>query len=166
MTEGVDQNWSVQDPEVERRLDFVAQFMGLLGDKLYLLPDEDKRQLLEKLETLFRGRQGQGTEAIDDTAILALFQEQRRHAFVEQVRRVLVPYFKGMSPRQMDLLDAGVSELYRQNRLVSDDELLGQLELVTRFVSPLGQEQIQKVYWDLRLEGAEAEGSKRKESGG
>ncbi len=149
MTEGVDQNWSAQDPEVEKKLDFVAQFMDLLKDKFHLLPDEDKRQFLEKLETLFRGRQGQGTETIDDEAILTLFQEQRRHAFVDQVRRVLGPSFKVMSQRQMDLLDASVSGLFRQNRLVSDEELLGELELVTDFISPLAQETLQKAHLDL-----------------
>ncbi len=149
MTEGVDQNRSAQDPEVERKLDFVVQFMDVLKGKLHLLPDEDKRELLEKLETLFRGCQGLDTEAIDDEAILTLFQEQRRHAFVEQLRRVLGPSFKVMSQRQMDLLDASVSGLFRQNRLVSDEELLGELELVIDFISPLAQETLQKAHWDL-----------------
>ncbi len=157
MTKGVDKNWLVQDPEVERRLDFVAQFMGLLGDKLYLLPDEDKRELLEKLETLFFGCQRRGTGDIDNEAILAVFEEQRRQAFVEQVRRVLGPILKDLSDRQKDLLEAGVSELFRRNRLVSDEELLGALELVTEFVSPLGQERLQKAYRDFRLQSAEAE---------
>ena len=157
MTYEVKQDLSEQDAEVERKLDFVVQFLNILQDKLHLLSDVDKRELLEKLEALFLGSQGRGTGPIDNEAILALFHEQRRQAFVEQVRRVLGPSFKEMSQRQLDLLDAGVSELYRLNRSVSNEELLGQLELVTQFVSPQGQELLQKAYWDLRLQKAEAD---------
>ena len=82
-------------------------------------------------------------------------EQQRRQAFVEQVRRVIGPSLKDLSQRQKDLLDAGVSDLYRLNRPVSDEELLGELELITDFVSPRGQEEVQKAYWDLRLNSSE-----------
>lgn len=78
-------------------------------------------------------------------------EQQRRQAFVDQVRRVIGPNLNQLSQRQKDLLDAAVSDLFRQNRMVTDEELEGQLELITQFVSPLGQEVIQKAYWDLRL---------------
>lgn len=86
-------------------------------------------------------------------------EQQRRQAFVEQVRRVLGPSLKDLSQRQEDLLDAGVSDLFRRNRPVSDEELLGQLELVTQFVSPLGQENLQRAYWDFRRANSRTEES-------
>jgi len=86
-------------------------------------------------------------------------EQQRRQAFVEQVRQVIGPRLKELSQRQEDLLDAAVSDLFRENRPVSDEEILGQLELVTDFVSPLGQEKLQKAYWDLRLNNSETEAS-------
>ena len=92
-------------------------------------------------------------------------EQQRRQAFVEQVRRVIGPRLKELSQRQEDLLDAAVSDLFRENRPVSDEELLGQLELVTEFVSPQGQEKLQKAYWDLRLSNSETEGSPTSKSG-
>ena len=91
-------------------------------------------------------------------------EQQRRQAFVEQVRRVIGPSLKDLSQRQKDLLDAGVSDLYRLNRQVSDEELLGELELVTDFVSPQGQERLQKAYWDLRLNNLETEASQKTRS--
>jgi hypothetical protein len=91
-------------------------------------------------------------------------EQQRRQAFVEQVRRVIGPSLKDLSQRQKDLLDAGVSDLYRLNRQVSDEELLGELELVTDFVSPQGQERLQKAYWDLRLNNSETEASQKTRS--
>ena len=91
-------------------------------------------------------------------------EQPRRQAFVEQVRRVIGPHLKGLSQRQKDLLDAAVSDLYRLKRPVSDEELLGELELVTDFVSPRGQESLQKAYWDLRLNNSETEASQRQTS--
>jgi hypothetical protein len=52
-----------------------------------------------------------------------------------------------------------VSDLFRQNRPVSDEELLGELELVTQFVSPLGQENLQRAYWDFRRANSRTEES-------
>ena len=77
-------------------------------------------------------------------------EQQRRQAFVEQVRRAIGPSLKDLSQRQKDLLDASVSKLFRQNRPVTDDEIKGRLELITEFVSPLGQENLRRVYWDFR----------------
>ena len=91
-------------------------------------------------------------------------EQQRRQAFVGQVRQVIGPRLKELSQRQEDLLDAAVSDLFRENRPVSDEEILGQLELVTDFVSPLGQEKLQKAYWDLRLNNSETEGSQTTKS--
>lgn len=91
-------------------------------------------------------------------------EQQRRQAFVAQVRQVIGPRLKDLSQRQKDLLDAGVSDLFRQNRRVTDEELLGELELVTDFVSPQGQEKLQKAYWDLRLSNSETEASQRTKS--
>ena len=91
-------------------------------------------------------------------------EQQRRQAFVEQVRRVIGPNLKDLSQRQKDLLDAGVSDLYRLNRQVSDEELLGELELVTDFVSPQGQEKLQKAYWDLRLNNSKTVASPQSRS--
>jgi len=151
VTGEVNHDSSAQDLEVEMKLDFVVQFMAILSEKFHLLPDEDKRELLQKLETMFLESQNRGTGLIDDEAILALFQAQRRQAFVEQVRRAIGPSLKDLSQRQEDLLDASLTRLFREDRPVSDEELEGQLELITQFVSPLGQEKIQKAYWDLRL---------------
>lgn len=78
-------------------------------------------------------------------------EQQRRQDFVAQVRRAIGSSLKDLSQRQKDLLDGAVSDLYRQNRPVSDEEIQGELELITDFVSPLGQERLQKAYWDLRL---------------
>ena len=86
-------------------------------------------------------------------------EQPRRQEFVEQVRRVIGPQLKDLSQRQKDLLDAGLTDLFRKNRPVTDDELLGELELITDFVSPLGQERLQKAYWDLRLESSRTEAS-------
>jgi hypothetical protein len=47
---------------------------------------------------------------------------------------------------------------------VADEELLGELELVTDFVSPQGQEKLQKAYWDLRLSNSETEASQKTKS--
>ncbi len=91
-------------------------------------------------------------------------EQQRRQAFVEQVRRAIGPSLKDLSQRQKDLLDAAVSDLYRQNRPVTDEELLGQLELVTDFVSPRGQEKLQQAYWDLRLNNSKTEASQKTKS--
>jgi len=42
---------------------------------------------------------------------------------------------------------------------VTDDEILGSLEMITELVSPIGQERLQKAYWDLRLESSRTEAS-------
>ena len=86
-------------------------------------------------------------------------EQPRRQEFVEQVRRAIGPRLKDLSQRQKDLLDAALSDLFRENRSVTDDEIEGQLELITDFVSPLGQERLQKAYWDLRLESSRTEAS-------
>jgi hypothetical protein len=86
-------------------------------------------------------------------------EQPRRQEFVEQVRRAIGPNLKDLSQRQEDLLDAALSDLFRKNRPVTDDEIKGQLELITDFVSPLGQERLQKAYWDLRLESSRTEAS-------
>ena len=91
-------------------------------------------------------------------------EQQRRQAFVEQVRRVIVPHLKDLSKRQKDLLDAGVSDLYRENRPISDEELLGELELVVDLISPRAQEEVQKAYWDLRLNNSETKASQKTKS--
>ncbi len=91
-------------------------------------------------------------------------EQQRRQDFVAQVRQAIGPKLKGLSQRQEDLLDGAVSDLYRQNRAVSDEEIQGELELITDFVSPLGQEKLQKAYWDLRLNNSETEASQKQQS--
>ena len=91
-------------------------------------------------------------------------EQQRRQAFVEQVRRVIGPHLKDLSKRQKDLLDAGVSDLYRENRPISDDELLGELELVVDLISPRAQEEVQKAYWDLLLNNSETKASQKTKS--
>lgn len=78
-------------------------------------------------------------------------EEQRLQAFAGQVRQAIGPKLKELSQRQKDLLDASLTKLFNLNRPVSDAEIQGRLELVTDFVSPLGQERLQKAYWDLRL---------------
>ena len=91
-------------------------------------------------------------------------EQQRRQDFVAQVQRAIGSSLKELSQRQEDLLDGAVSELYRANRPVSDEEIQGELELITDFVSPLGQEKLQKAYWDLRLNNSETEASQKKQS--
>tara|TARA_R110000744_G_scaffold68266_5_gene138924 strand:- start:551 stop:841 length:291 start_codon:yes stop_codon:yes gene_type:complete len=91
-------------------------------------------------------------------------EQQPRQAFVAQVRQAIGPKLKDLSPRQKDLLDASLTKLYRKGRQVSDQEIQGKLELVTDFVSPTGQEQVQKAYWDLRLNNSETGASQKAKS--
>ena len=91
-------------------------------------------------------------------------EQQPRQAFVAQVRQAIGPKLKDLSPRQKDLLDASLTKLYRKGRPVSDEEIQGKLELVTEFVSPAGQEKVQKAYWDLRLNSSETEASQKEQS--
>lgn len=86
-------------------------------------------------------------------------EQPRRQEFVAQVRRVIGPQLKDLSQRQKDLLDASLTRLYRKERPVTDDEILGSLEMITEHVSPIGQERLQKAYWDLRLESSRTEAS-------
>jgi len=90
--------------------------------------------------------------------------EQQLQGFVAQVRQAIGPKLKGLSPRQKDLLDASLTKLRRKGRPISDEEIQGELELITDFVSPLGQEKLQKAYWDLRLNNSETEASQKKQS--
>ncbi len=62
-------------------------------------------------------------------------EQQRRQDFVAQVRRAIGSSLKDLSQRQKDLLDGAVSDLYRQNRPISDEEIQGELEVITDFVS-------------------------------
>ena len=91
-------------------------------------------------------------------------EQQPRQAFVAQVRQAIGPKLKDLSPRQKDLLDASLTKLYRKGRPVSDEEIQGKLELVTEFVSPAGQEKVQKAYWDLRLNNSETGASQKAKS--
>ena len=91
-------------------------------------------------------------------------EQQRRQAFVAQVRQAIGPELKDLSPRQKDLLDSSLTKLYRKERLISDEEIKGRLELVKDFVSPAGHEKVQKAYWDLRLSNSETEASQRARS--
>ena len=91
-------------------------------------------------------------------------EQQPRQEFVAQVRRAIGSKLKGLSQRQKDLLDASLTKLYREGRPVSDAEIQGRLELVTDFVSPAGQEQVQKAYWDLRLNNSETKASQKTKS--
>ena len=91
-------------------------------------------------------------------------EQQRRQAFVEQVRQVIVPKVKDFSQRQKDLLDASLTRLYQENRPVSDAELEGAVELIQDFVSPAAHEKVQKAYWDLRLNNSETKASQRTKS--
>ena len=86
-------------------------------------------------------------------------EQPRRLEFVEQVRRVIGPNLSDLSQRQKDLLDAALSDLFREERPISDEEMLGELELITEFVSPKKHEAVQKAYWDLRLNSSETEAS-------
>ncbi len=140
-----------QDADTQRKLNFVAQFVGLLSKKLELLPRDHQRALINNLETLFLDAQENGDTNISDADIMGLFEDHRREAFVEQVRRAIGSKLKELSQRQKDLLDASLTKLYRENRPVSDAEIRGRLELITDFVSPAAHEKVQKVYWDLRL---------------
>lgn len=91
-------------------------------------------------------------------------EEQRLQEFAEQVRRAIGPKLEELSPRQEDLLDASLTKLFNLNRPVTDAELQGRLDLVTNFVSPAGQEEVQKVYWDLRLNNSETKASQKTKS--
>ena len=91
-------------------------------------------------------------------------EEQRLQEFPEQVRRAIGPKLEELSPRQEDLLDASLTKLFNLNRPVTDAELQGRLDLVTNFVSPAGQEEVQKVYWDLRLNNSETKASQKTKS--
>lgn len=91
-------------------------------------------------------------------------EEQRSQEFVAQVRRAIGSKLEDLSPRQEDLLDASLTKLFNLNRPVSDAEIQGRLELVTDFVSPAGQEQVQKAYWDLRLNNSETKASQKTKS--
>ena len=53
-----------------------------------------------------------------------------RQAFAEQVRKVLGPKLGSLSEKQKDLLDQGLVDLYEQGKPVTDQQLLGELELV------------------------------------
>jgi len=77
-------------------------------------------------------------------------EEQQLQEFAGQVRQAIGPKLKELSQRQKDLLDASLTKLFNLDRPVTDAEIRGRLELVTDFVSPAGQEEVQKVYWDLR----------------
>ena len=57
-------------------------------------------------------------------------EQTRRQAFVKQVRKVLGPKLGDLSQKQKDLLDRGLTEIFAENRPVTDAELAGQLELV------------------------------------
>lgn len=91
-------------------------------------------------------------------------EEQRLQEFVEQVRRAIGPKLEELSQRQADLLDASLTKLFNLNRPVTDAELRGRLDLVTNFVSPAGHEEVQKVYWDLRLNNSETKASQKTKS--
>nr|WP_213395328.1 hypothetical protein [Yoonia sp.] len=91
-------------------------------------------------------------------------EEQRLQEFVEQVRRAIGPKLEELSQRQADLLDASLTKLFNLNRPVTDAELRGRLDLVTNFVSPTGHEEVQKVYWDLRLNNSETKASQKTKS--
>jgi hypothetical protein len=153
-----------EDQVTQSKLDFVSQFMNLIGNKLTLLPTQHQRELLDDLEALFLNNYKDGATTISDAEIIAIFDDHRRQAFVEQVRRAIGSKLKDLSPRQKDLLDASLTKLYRENRPVSDAEIQGRLELVTDFVSPAGQEQVQKAYWDLRLNNSETGASQKTKS--
>jgi hypothetical protein len=86
-------------------------------------------------------------------------EQQRRKAFVEQVRQAIGPSLEELSQRQEDLLDASLTKLFNENRPVSNKEIEGRLELVTNFVSPAGQERLQEAYWNLRLNSSETKES-------
>ena len=85
--------------------------------------------------------------------------EQRLQAFAAQVRQAIGPKLEELSQRQEDLLDASLTKLFNLNRPVTDAEIRGRLELVTDFVSPAGQEEVQKGYWDLRQSSSETKAS-------
>lgn len=91
-------------------------------------------------------------------------EQQRRQAFVEQVRRVIVPKAEGLTSRQEDLLDASLTRLFNKGRPVTDEELLGRLEMITEQISPAAHEKVQKAYWDLRLNSSETKASQKTKS--
>jgi CRISPR/Cas system endoribonuclease Cas6 (RAMP superfamily) len=72
-------------------------------------------------------------------------EQTRRQAFVEQVRKVLGPKLGDLSQKQKDLLDRGLTEIFAENRPVTDAELEGQLELV-ELAAPRELEAAYKVF--------------------
>lgn len=140
-----------EDQATQSKLDFVSQFMNLIGNKLTLLPTEHQRELLDDLEALFLNNYKDGATTISDAEIIAIFDDHRRQAFVEQVRQAIGSKLSELSQRQKDLLDASLTRLFNKGRPVTDEELLGRLEMITEQISPAAHEKVQKAYWDLRL---------------
>lgn len=73
-------------------------------------------------------------------------EEERRALFVEQVRKVLSPYFAEMSDNQKHLLDASLTKLFRKGRDVTDEEILGRFEMINLHVSPRAHEEFIAAY--------------------
>jgi hypothetical protein len=72
-------------------------------------------------------------------------EEERRKLFVEQVSRVLAPYFSELTDRQRQLLDASLTRLFRKGRDVTDEEILGCHEMITEYVSPRRIEELTSI---------------------
>lgn len=73
-------------------------------------------------------------------------EAERRELFVEQVRKVLSPYFAEMSDNQKHLLDASLTKLFGKGRDVTDAEIFGRFEMITQYVSPRAHEEFISAY--------------------